>query len=107
MWELICCFCVGVLNHGRNFTVYRTFHNVINNANMQIHSLLMSLERVYEQRKKADKAFPATIYYQIDGGSENTAKAVYAMCELLVAKGLTKTIVISRLPVVRVSTCRF
>jgi hypothetical protein len=36
---------------------------------------------------------------QIDGGSENTAKTMLGICELLVAKGLTKKIILSRLPV--------
>lgn len=91
----------GVISHGRNFTIYRTFHNVINNANMQIHCFLLSLERVYIQKTNLGQPFPSTVYYQIDGGSENTARCVYAMCELLVAKRLCKRIVVTRLPVVR------
>ena len=43
------------------------------------------------------RRLPDTIYYQIDGGSENTAKCVIAMCELLVARRLTKKIVLTRL----------
>ena len=35
---------------------------------------------------------------QIDGGSENTAKNMLGICELLVAKGLTKKIILIRLP---------
>lgn len=42
---------------------------------------------------------PDTIFIQIDGGGENTAKITLAMCELLVAKGLTKKIIVTRLPV--------
>lgn len=34
---------------------------------------------------------------QVDGGSENTAKAALAICELLVAKRLTRKIVLTRL----------
>lgn len=45
-------------------------------------------------------SLPATIFYQIDGGSENTAKIVLGMCELVVARRLCMKIVITRLPVV-------
>lgn len=40
---------------------------------------------------------PDKVYYQVDGGSENTAKAVLAICFLIVARGLTKKFVITRL----------
>ena len=39
------------------------------------------------------------MYLQIDGGPENTAKAMFFICELLVVKRLTKRIVLSRLQV--------
>ena len=39
---------------------------------------------------------PDIIYVQIDGGSENIAKAVILMCELIVIKGLCKTLVHSK-----------
>ena len=39
------------------------------------------------------------MYYQIDGGSENVAKVVFLICELLVARRLTKRVVLSRLMV--------
>ena len=42
---------------------------------------------------------PDTVYYQIDGGSENTAKAVILICELIIIKGLCKKIVLTRLMV--------
>ena len=34
---------------------------------------------------------------QVDGGSENTAKAALAICELLVARRLTRRLILSRL----------
>ena len=34
---------------------------------------------------------------QVDGGCENTAKAALAMCELLVARRLTRRVVLTRL----------
>jgi hypothetical protein len=42
---------------------------------------------------------PETIFYQIDGGSENTAKAVMYFCELLIARRIVMRIVLTRLMV--------
>lgn len=60
----------------------------------------MSLE---EQTKTVSpgeppRPLPDTVYFQIDGGSENTAKAAIAICELLVARRVVKKLVLSRLP---------
>ena len=79
--------------HGRSMRMYRTLHTVNNCSSLQLHSFLLALEEV----KKDEGRLPDTIYYQIDGGSENTAKCVIAMCELLVARRLTKKIVLTRL----------
>ena len=75
--------------------MYRTFHNTFNAANMQIHTLLLALEDVHRNEQR----LPDTIFLQIDGGAENISKTMIAMCELLVARGLTKKIVLSRLMV--------
>ena len=83
----------GVLLHGRHMRMYRTFHTVNNCSSLQLHTFLLALEEV----KTDEGRLPDTIYYQIDGGSENTAKCVIAMCELLVARRLTKKIVLTRL----------
>ena len=83
----------GVLMHGRNLNMYRTFHNVANGANLMIHTLLSSLEQVYIEKKK----LPKTLFIQIDGGSENTAKAIFGLCELIIIKKLTQRIVLTRL----------
>ena len=84
----------GVIAHGRKIFMYRTFHNISNGANLQIHTLLKSLEDV--MRAESGK-LPDTVYIQIDGGSENTAKAVLAICELLIHKKLCKRIELTRL----------
>ena len=86
----------GCLNHGRNFTIYRTFHNVVHDANAQIHCFLLSLEKTATLQ---NGKLPDTIYYQIDGGSENVAKEVILICELLVARRLTLKVVLTRLMV--------
>lgn len=56
----------------------------------------MSLEQQY---KANNNSLPDTVYHQIDGGVENTAKAALAICELLVARRLTRKVVLTRLPV--------
>ena len=86
----------GVLVHGKLMDVHRTFHNVVNNANASIHSFLLTLEKLYKQN---ENRFASKLYYQVDGGSENTAKVMFGIAELLVAKGHLKEMFITRLPV--------
>jgi hypothetical protein len=43
--------------------------------------------------------YPEKFFWQIDGGSENANKTIIGFCELLIANGIIKTIVLSRLPV--------
>lgn len=85
----------GVVNHGRHIKVYRTFHNIVNNANLSIHCFLKAVDAVYA----SEGTVPDVLYYQIDGGSENAASHVFGMCALLVAKKIVKKLVITRLPV--------
>lgn len=73
----------GVLSHGRFVNMYRTYHHVFNGANLQIHTFLDSLQQVLDNEEK----IPETLFVQIDGGSENTAKAMLGICELLIARG--------------------
>lgn len=75
--------------------MYRTFHNVKTNANTSIHCLLKALEAVVLEEGK----LPDVVYYQVDGGSENTADHVLGIIALIVAKKLVKKLIISRLPV--------
>jgi hypothetical protein len=65
----------GVLAHGRFMNIYRTYHNVFGGANQQIHALLVALDQVLESEGK----IPDTIYIQIDGGSENSAKVMIGL----------------------------
>jgi len=85
----------GVLLHGRGILIYRTFNTISNCANLQIHTMLLTLQHV----KNTENQIPGVFYYQIDGGSENTAKAVIALCEYLVSKRLVIKIVLTRLMV--------
>jgi hypothetical protein len=62
----------GVIVHGRKINMFRTFHNLSNNSNVQIHTLLSTLEEI---KNSCDgKKLPETIFIQIDGGAENASK---------------------------------
>ena len=84
----------GVLMHGRMLRIYRSFSNVSVNGNYCVYTWLLSLEEIYKDKGK----LPSTLYHQIDGGSENANKITLAMAYLMVAKGLTQKIVMTRLP---------
>jgi hypothetical protein len=64
--------------------------------NVAAYAWLSELEKEY---KANGGSLPSTIYHQVDGGSENATAATIALAELLVHRGLTKKIVITRLPV--------
>ena len=85
----------ALLEHGQEITIYRTFHTIKNNANLSIHCFLSQLER----RIRREGKLPSTIYYQMDGGSENANKYLLLFCELLIISGLTEHIYLTRLPV--------
>ena len=53
------------------------------------------MEREYKRR---NNSLPDTLYYQIDGGPENANAVPIAMAELLIHWGLTKQVVMTRLP---------
>ena len=87
----------GVIDHGREkFTMYRTFHTVAGNSNLNIHTFLLQLE---DWRESNDGRYPTKIYWQIDGGSENANKYVLAICEYLIAQTPIEEIYLTRLPV--------
>jgi hypothetical protein len=86
----------GVLCHGRELLVFRSFSNVKKTANLAIHCWLLSLEREYLSH--TPNSLPSTIFQQIDGGAENVAKAMIAVCELIIAGRLgCSKIVLTRL----------
>ena len=84
----------GVLVHGDNVTVYRTFTNVKGGANLAIHTFLLSLEAYANAH---DGNLAKVIQHQIDGGSENANKEFIAICILLVASGLVDKVILTRL----------
>ena len=74
-----------------SFNLYR----LLLEFNLSMHSWLMSLEDTYNSQGR----LPDTLFHQIDGGCENTARCYLGYCELLVARGMTNKIVLTRLPV--------
>ena len=86
----------GVLTHGQGFTIYRSFPTVDADADFTIFCLLSELEKWRDSHKQN---FPHTWYIQIDGGSENANKYLFAALEYIVAKRLVQKIVLTRLPV--------
>jgi hypothetical protein len=82
----------GILMHGRQLRIYRSFSNVCVNANFCVHTWLLSLEEQYRKSK-----LPPTLYHQIDGGPEKANIHYLAICFMLVAKGLCLKVVLTRL----------
>lgn len=90
----------GVLTHGQKhngigFTLFRSFANINKCGSLTCYTFLRSLE---QWRNAHGGRFPTEIFLQIDGGSENANKILYGLCEFLVAKRLTKTLLLTRLP---------
>jgi len=88
---------LGIINHGaKNFTMYRSFGNIEGKFNLSAYCWLMELEKEYDAN---ESRLQDVIYHQTDGGSENANWETLALAELLIIKGLTKKVVITRLPV--------
>jgi len=65
----------------------------MNDANLSIHCWLSALERTYEKEGK----LPETLFYQVDGASTNACNLTLGICELMVAKRLTRYALSKRL----------
>jgi hypothetical protein len=87
----------GILVHHKRIVFYRHFANVRKGANVAIYAWLCELEK--QVKESTEHVLPDTIFHQIDGGSENVAKTTIAIAEWLILKGLTKRVVLTRLPV--------
>ncbi len=84
----------GVKVHGKGVTFYPIIDTVHKGANFSIFVILSELEKFYNEYG----FWPEELYVQIDGGSEFSNKAVLAMCELIVAKRMTRLLILTRLP---------
>jgi hypothetical protein len=85
----------GVIMHGFEAVLYRTFGNVNKGANLTIYCILAQLERWSAEH---GGAYPEELYVQVDGGSENANKYVLALLELLTVKRLVRVVYLTRLP---------
>lgn len=86
----------GIIDSGKEFVVYRSFHTVHLTCDPAIYTLLLQLET---HVSPVTGNLPDTVYFQIDGGSENANKYMLAVCELLIIRRLCVKIVWTRLPV--------
>ncbi len=77
-------------------TLYRNVDHVGKGADLTIYCILNEVEK---WRKNHNGKYPEELLIQIDGGSENANKNLVAMLELLVAKKVSRKIVLTRLPV--------
>lgn len=86
---------LGLLEHGQKFVMFRTFGNVKCDGDLVLYCLFSQIEN----RRKRFGRLPPTLYLQTDGGSENANATMLGMLELLVIRGVFKTVVWNRLPV--------
>ena len=82
----------GALTHGHGLSIYRSFPTVNADSDFNIYCLLEELKKWRERKKN----YPETWYIQIDGGSENANKYLFAAIEYIVAKRLCKKIILTR-----------
>ena len=87
----------GVIEHGQKFVIYRSFDNVRKDSALAIHCMLSQIERRMQRDMDLRRRFPDTFYMQMDGGSENYNKTTLAILSLLVACGIFKTVIVSRM----------
>ena len=87
----------GAISHGTNETTfYLSTPNVSTGASYTIHCVLSELKKLYQKNNSKPLK---KVYIEIDGASDNVAKAVIAACEHLVFKKFCPFIVLARLPV--------
>ena len=87
----------GAISHGTNETTfYLSTPNVSTGASYTIHCIFSELRKLY--LRNGSKPLKK-VFIEIDGASDNVAKAVLAACEHLVFKKFCPYIVLARLPV--------
>jgi len=86
----------GMITHGKRFTIFRSFGNVGKGTNVAVYAWLRHLEIEYREN---NNKLPDTLFFQVDGGGENANEILVGVSELLIHWGLTKKIVLTRLPV--------
>ena len=87
----------GVIEHGQEFIIYRSFDNVRKDSSLAIHCMLSQIERRLRRDIELQRKSPDTFYMQMDGGSENNNKTTLAILALLVACGVFRTVIVCRM----------
>jgi hypothetical protein len=59
--------------------------------------MLLQLERRINRDRQFNRPPPDVFLLQMDGGMENNNKTTYAICALLCALGVFKTVIVSRI----------
>ena len=88
---------LGVIEHGQEIVIYRTYENVRKDACLAIHCMLLQLERRMIRDQQMNRPAPEIFQLQMDGGMENANKTTLAICALLVAVKVFKTVVVTRI----------
>ena len=88
---------IGVIEHGQEVVIYRTFENVRKDSCLAIHCLLLQIERRLTRDLQMNRPAPEVFYLQMDGGMENSNKTTLAISALLVVMGVFKTVVVTRI----------
>lgn len=87
----------GAISHGTNETTfYLSTPNVSTGASYTIHCILSEMRKLYVKNNRNPLK---KIYIEIDGASDNVAKAVVASVEHLVFREFCPLIILARLPV--------
>jgi hypothetical protein len=85
----------GVTTHGKRSRIYRTFNNFAGGANLAIHMFLLALWDEFVEHGE----LPATVYVEVDGGSENANTDMKTLCEMLIVMDIgIKCLVMIRMP---------
>ena len=87
----------GVIEHGHEFVIYRTFEHVRKDACLAIHCLLVQIERRFARDDEAARPHPKVWVHQMDGGSENSNKTFYALCALMVSVGIFDKVLVTKI----------
>ena len=89
----------GLKNHGRRKVVWRSFPHINTGFNLAAYCLVEEIKFQMEHCIKHDLPFPHTLFYQSDGGCENTAFAMFGLMEILVHYDVFERIEMNRIQV--------
>ena len=89
----------GTISHGFQKSLNRSLPHVLNGFNVNAHVILSDIMDRLKHCEENNECFPRTLFLQVDGGAENTAKAMFGLCEFLVEQKVFDRIELSRLPV--------